>query len=190
MNKNNKPQIKKDKNLKHINETRTLKLMKNPFSLSPKRNLSGSKITCKETDPYCDLSITYTNDFPDPLYSDSALERARRSIISIRSDAQFCIEPSPKQLTTRRKHGSNFSLTDTLPRNPDSALDQMNILIQSMHETMKSINSKLEKVDQKTTQHDEESKELKDSIIELRDKIEDLKIRVQPQECSKMCEII
>ncbi|OMJ66112.1 hypothetical protein SteCoe_37164 [Stentor coeruleus] len=178
--------------------------MKNPFSLLPKRNSSSPKIIVQDTDPYCDLSITYTNDFPgadnfmissigpclSPLYSESAIERARRSIINIRSDSQLRIEPSPKQLTTRRKHKSNISLTDTLPRSSDSALDQMNILIQSMHETMKSISSKLEQVDQKTTQHDEESKELKDSIIELKDKIEDIELRIEPKECSKMCEII
>lgn len=190
MHKNNRPKINKDKALNHINETRNLNLMRNPFSVSPMKNLSTSKIITKDTDPYCDLSITYTNDFPDPLYSDAALENVRSSLVNIRTDAHLCLDSSRRLATTRRMRDSFISQPDTIPRNSASSLDQMNILIQSMHETMKSINNKLENVDKKATKNDEESKELQYSIIELRDKIDDLKSRIQPQECSKMCEII
>ncbi|OMJ80619.1 hypothetical protein SteCoe_19105 [Stentor coeruleus] len=190
MNKNSRPKINKNKASNHTNETRNLNSIRNSFPASPIKNLLNSKIITKDTDPYCDLSITYTNDFPDPLYSEAALENAHNSLVDIRSEAHLFLDSSRRLATTRRMRDSFISQPDTIPRNSASSLDQMKILIQSMHETMKNINEKLENVDKKATKNDEESKGLQDSIIELRDKIDDLKSRIQPQECSKMCEII
>ena len=188
MQKKKRTPLKKQYSARHINETRNFNLMQNPFSAARQSNIasSTSKIMTKESDTYCDLSISFTNDFPEPLCQDNILTNARSSLIDLRTEAQLYLDSSRKA-----NQRTKDSLSESMHRQSVSSTDQLSVLIQSMHKTMKKINNKLEKVNEKSNKRDEESKMIKDSIVELRDKIEEIKtIKTNSSECSHMCQII
>ena len=180
---------KKSKKSNHINETRQYNPVHNPFSFGnfPGKTLSTSKILTKETDAFCELSISYTNDFPEPHCTDAILSNARSSLIDLRSEAQMYLDSS-KRATMKRNRESVLSCSDSIQRHSATTQEHMNQLMASIHESMKEIKEKLENVDEKQIKRDEESRIMRESIFELKDKIEELRENSKGRPgCSKMC---
>ena len=177
MKKSSRSQVKKKKLPSHINEAKTFKLMENPFSFvkSPKKVLSTSKFLTKESEGYCDLSISYTSDFPEPPGQESLLINARNSLIDLRTEAQLYLDSS-RRVSSKKARDSIVSQNESLHRHSISNSDHLSLLIQNMHQTLKQINRKLEKVDEKSLQRDEENRVLKSSLFELKTKNRDCPI--------------
>lgn len=191
MKKNNRP-LKQKRQNRSINETRSLKLMQNPFSFSnsPVKKGPVSKILTKETDEYCDLSISYTSDFPEPIGTEVLMSNARNSLLDLRTEAQLYLD-STRRIATKRARDSIISQSDSIYRNSLTCTDPLALLISNMNDTMKEINNKLEVVDEKATKRDEEIKNLKNTILDLQFNLEELSSsKGQYFGCSSMCEVI
>lgn len=167
---------KEQRPAQRVNETRSLKLMKNPFSFSK------NQVSYKNTDVYCDLSISYTDDFPEnpsvPLISN-----ARSSLIDLRAEAKMYLDSSRRAATKRTR--DSISQNESVLQN-----DQLTFLIQTMHESMQKIHKKLEKVTEKSFKRDQENEYLKNSIIELQEKIQQIQKNPSPKCCSGTCIVI
>ena len=189
MNKNSRSNSTKTNKHSHINKARKFRPMQNPFSFGKSiSNLSSSKIFTKETDAYCDLSVSYTSDFPDHLCTEVILSNARSSLIDLRTEAQMYIDSS-KRAVMKKNRESIFSCPEALHRHSASNTEQISQLMSSINESMKDVREKLEKVEEKQVKRDEESRNIKESILELKDKIDEIRAK-KKDECSKMCEII
>jgi hypothetical protein len=150
------------------------------------RNPSSKALT-KETDPYCDLSVSYTSDFPEGQASEVLLTNARNSLIDLRCEAQMYLDSS-KRAANKRSKESLFSQPDSINRSV-IVNDQLTHLIQSMHESMRDLKIQLESVDRKYERSESFARDLRDSVVELNEKITELRME-KSCECSNRCFIM
>ena len=185
-----KPRLQRKPSLQHINETRSLHIMKNPFTISknPIQNLSSSKILTKDSDIYNELSISYTSDFPEVHQSELILSNARSSLVDLRTEAQLYLDCSRR--VTKRNRDSILSQNESMVRQSVHSSDHVTILLQSMHDSMRKINDKLELVNEKSARRDQESNNLRNSIVDLQEKILEIKNKKTPSMCSEVCAVI
>jgi hypothetical protein len=174
------------KSSRRTNETKTPSLGDSE-TICKSSNPSSSKALTKETDPYCDLSISYTSDLPECHGSEILLSNARNSLIDLRCEAQMYLDSSRRAANKRSKE-SLFSQPDSVNRSLYMN-DQITQLIQSMNESMRDLKIQIESVDKKYEKSENIAKDLRDSVIELNEKVIEMKIE-KSCECSNKCFII
>lgn len=174
------------KQSRRINDTKTPSLF-DPEPNCKSSNPSSSKTQTKETDPYCDMSISYSSDQADCRVSEVLLTNARNSLIDLRCEAQMYLDSSRRAANKRSKE-SLLSQPDTINRSLNTN-DHLTSLIQSIHESMRDLKIQIETVDKKYEKSETITKDLRDSLIDLNEKVTELKID-KSCECSNKCLII
>ena len=174
------------KSARRINDTRTPSLA-DPEPNCKSSNPSSSKTQTKETEAYCDMSISYSSDQGDCRGSEVLLTNARNSLIDLRCEAQMYLDSS-RRAANKRSRETHQSQSDTINRSL-SANDQLTNLIQSIHESMRDLKIQIETVDKKYERTETTTKDLRESIIDLSEKVTELKIE-KSCECSNKCLII
>ena len=186
-----KPHLQRKPSQHRINDTRSLQILKNPFTISKNlyENLSSSKMLTKDSEIYSDLSISYISDFPEAHQSEAILSNARSGLVDLRTEAKLYLDCS-RRVATRQTRYSIFRQNESKAKQSIHSRDQVTSLLQSMQESMRKINEKLEIVNEKRVRSDQESNNLRNSIINLQDKILEVRNNKTTSLCSDVCVVI